>query len=634
MLQILSRSPRYFLGNGYELDKASFGLGEEIPASSISILKRAVMDQIGTPSTRDDTLFKAITRISGAKNPSSAFHNENFDNSINFFMRFLREDDPNLTIDETVEKALEQGVKFVASPGNTGVSAFGSIKVPFKVQRNEQNTTGWVEPSVDISPYRAAIGSLEDFYSRNITPRSLRPNKVSLVISATNETAAAEYTKLTTLVKPDGFSGVQGVNIATNTYGNVVPKPGENEFVDLTVSTITNNTIIINHESASKTPSAFRIDPVIETVLHEYGHTVENTLGVTWGLDRDPNTEAYAEVKARKVSEYGENDIREHFAESFAKYLGTGNASPEFKKFLEDKVGIKEINLEDYIPAAFQGTNFSDGYEKYLNENADLGGYTIKVTSTSSNSSNADMRSILNQKGENRFFPISLSWEAKVFDSQGRDTGGSGMSRSLKRDPATGEIVISHLSFKLGDSVQGQGLGEKITKAAIEYYKSVGIDRILTSAAATDSYPNGAYMWALQGFDFASEYEKQTYISRTQTAYAALSEYAADIERYEPMLEQNYQQLAQELAQKTNSNQDSVLKLIVSLRANGWVISNDLLNQLKSVAEKNPAEITAKLIAEIGRNNKKEKGKKFSTLGRHIMVMTGSGWAAKMELKD
>jgi hypothetical protein len=572
-----------------------------------------------------------VVKIAGAKNPSSNFYNEQFEKSLAFFVQFLRSDDPNLTIDETVDGILERGVKFTPSSGSESVSPFGSIRVPFKVTRTEQTKNGFITPSVDMSPYRASVGVLNNFYSNNLTPATLRPEKTSLVISATNELAAAEYTRVTTLVKEGGFSGVQGVNIATNTYGNVVPRPGENESVDPAISTIVNNTIIINHESASKTPSAFRIDPVIETVLHEYGHTVENTLGATWGLDRDPNTEAYAEVRARKVSEYGENNIREHFAESFAKYLGSGQASKEFRDFLENQVGIKELSLETLVPKVFQDDNFADGLEKYLNENADLGGYTVKMTSKGNNTKNVDLRTLLNRKGSDRNLGITLSWEASVIDSQGRDTGGSGMSRALKVDPNTGEITVSHLSFKLGDSVQGLGLGEKITKAAIEYYKSIGVDRIKTSAAATDSYPNGAYMWALQGFDFADSSERDMYHNRVKLAYAALSEYAADIDRYGPM---SFADAGLEIARKTNSNTESVLQLLSELKRSGWVISNDLLNQLKSIADKNGVEVTAKLIAEIGRGNKKDKGKKFSTPGRHIMVATARGWSAVMELKN
>lgn len=625
-MQISSFPARDLLGTGYQLDRNSISLGEEIPASSISILRNAAFD------SQDLSFARAVVKVAGAKNPSSNFYNEQFEKSLAFFVQFLRSDDPNLTIDETVDGILERGVKFTPSSGSESVSPFGSIRVPFKVTRTEQTKNGFVTPSVDMSPYRASVGVLNNFYSNNLTPAALRPEKTSLVISATNELAAAEYTRVTTLVKKDGFSGVQGVNIATNTYGNVVPMAKENESLDLIASTVTNNTIIINHESASKTPSAFRIDPVIETVLHEYGHTVEsNILGVTWGWDSNSNTEAYAEVKARKVSEYGENNIREHFAESFAKYLGSGQASKEFKDFLENQVGIKELSLETLLPKIFQNDNFVDGLEKYLNENADLGGYTVKITSKGNNTKNVDLRALLNRKGSSRHLSVGLSWEASVIDSQGRDTGGSGMSRALKVDPNTGEITVSHLSFKLGDSVQGLGLGEKITKAAIEYYKSVGVDRIKTSAAATDSYPNGAYMWALQGFDFADSAERDMYHKRVKLAYAALSEYAADSERYNSM---DFMEVSREIARKTNSDQTPLLQLIAELRRNGWVISNDLLNQLKSVADRNGVEVTAKLIAEIGRGNKKDKGKKFSTLGRHIMVATARGWSAVMELKN
>jgi hypothetical protein len=625
-LQISSFPARNLLGESYQLDKNSISLGKEIPASSITTLKNAVYDSVD-----DITLARAAQKVAGAQNRSSAFYDEKIEKSLEFFVQFLREDDPNLTINETVDRILEQGVKFTPSRSSEDISPFGSIRVPFKVTRTEENKNGFVTPSVDMSPYRASIGVLKHFYSNNLTPTTLRPEKTSLVISETSELAAAEYTRVTGLVKKDGFSGVQGVNVATNTYGNVVPMTKENESLDLVASTVTNNTIIINDESASKTPSTFQIDPVTETVLHEYGHTVEsNTLGVTWGWSANSKTEAYAEAKAKKVSEYGENNIREHFAESFARYLGSGEASKEYKDFLENQVGIKELNIDTLVPKAFQNDTFVDGLEKYLNESTDLGGYTVKFTSKSNNTKDVNPRTLLNIKGSSSHLGIAIGWEGNVYDSQGRSTGGAGLSRTLKVDPTTGEIVVKHLQFKLGDSVQGLGLGHRITTATIEYYKSLGVDKITTSAAATDGYPNGAYMWALEGFDFEDPSERDMYHNRTKIAYAGLSEYAADRERYDSM---DFEEASREIARKTNSDQAALMQLITELRRSGWVISNDLLNQLKSVADKSGVEITPKLIAEIGRGNKKEKGKDFSTLGRHIMVKTKTGWSAVMELK-
>jgi hypothetical protein len=38
---------------------------------------------------------------------------------------------------------------------------------------------------------------------------------------------------------------------------------------------------------------------------------------------------------SHKVSQYGTTNNNEHFAESFAKFLMTGQAHPEFMKFLQ-----------------------------------------------------------------------------------------------------------------------------------------------------------------------------------------------------------------------------------------------------------------------------------------------------------
>jgi hypothetical protein len=83
------------------------------------------------------------------------------------------------------------------------------------------------------------------------------------------------------------------------------------------------------------------------TIIHEYGHVMmykywgdnDNNLdsGAT-ALNRDYETYG---VKGQVVSDYGKESASEHFAEAFAKYIVTGDATPEFLNLLRSKGLLK-----------------------------------------------------------------------------------------------------------------------------------------------------------------------------------------------------------------------------------------------------------------------------------------------------
>lgn len=70
---------------------------------------------------------------------------------------------------------------------------------------------------------------------------------------------------------------------------------------------------------------------------HELGHVV--AYGV-WPTDQEMNQE-YAKLRKEQVSIYGKESAHEHFAESFAKYILTGKATPEFLDLLRSKNLLK-----------------------------------------------------------------------------------------------------------------------------------------------------------------------------------------------------------------------------------------------------------------------------------------------------
>ena len=72
---------------------------------------------------------------------------------------------------------------------------------------------------------------------------------------------------------------------------------------------------------------------------HELGHVMQGEAMRQFGQNLSQTTwnKFYGPVaRSHRVSQYGQTNYNEHFAESFAKFMLTGEAHPEFKKFLAD----------------------------------------------------------------------------------------------------------------------------------------------------------------------------------------------------------------------------------------------------------------------------------------------------------
>jgi hypothetical protein len=89
-----------------------------------------------------------------------------------------------------------------------------------------------------------------------------------------------------------------------------------------------------------------------QTIIHEYGHVMmykywaDNDNNLDNGaiaLKRDYDTYG---VAGQVVSQYGKKSVSEHFAEAFARYIITGDATPEFLNLLGSK-GLLKSQQED-----------------------------------------------------------------------------------------------------------------------------------------------------------------------------------------------------------------------------------------------------------------------------------------------
>ena len=86
-------------------------------------------------------------------------------------------------------------------------------------------------------------------------------------------------------------------------------------------------------------------DRITHTSYHEMAH---NVVYNNWGTSEYDNGEKALQedydkfgVTGQVVSQYGKDDIGEHFAEALARYIATGDATPEFMALLESKNLLK-----------------------------------------------------------------------------------------------------------------------------------------------------------------------------------------------------------------------------------------------------------------------------------------------------
>lgn len=168
------------------------------------------------------------------------------------------------------------------------------------------------------------------------------------------------------------------VNVLS-TKSNAAPKAVQNELTDteLAFTFFGGNGIYIYPEKVDKfdsvsNPDFFSTDTSDKAALykhlivHESGHLQMYKL---WGSDNSSGRKELADdFKKFKVSQsgtslYGDESVSESFSEQYAKYLITGNASPEFLELLSSK-GLTRAQLNkkwrDNYP------QYADNFFKFL----------------------------------------------------------------------------------------------------------------------------------------------------------------------------------------------------------------------------------------------------------------------------
>jgi hypothetical protein len=191
----------------------------------------------------------------------------------------------------------------------------------FDVARNKDGSVELAVTPEEKAKYDQALADIENFAS-NVKMGPLFDPKLHniRIVNGSGKFAdmykAAAFTRST---RGSIASQVLGVNLS-------MPVPGENKK---TVSILINNSLL----RSGAGPEGF-VNPISDTVTHEFGHSVHRTLE-----DSSFYGGPYAKAFKKYITRYGTSKQEEHFAESFSKYIQTGESDPTFFEFLQS-VGL------------------------------------------------------------------------------------------------------------------------------------------------------------------------------------------------------------------------------------------------------------------------------------------------------
>lgn len=91
------------------------------------------------------------------------------------------------------------------------------------------------------------------------------------------------------------------------------------------------------------------------------------------------------------------------------------------------------------------------------------------------------------------------------------------MVRVFVRDD-NGNLFVHHATFKVRPEYQNKGIGTAVSESSESEYKKIGVHRI----SLTANWDVGGYAWAVQGYDFNSEFERAEILSRFAAKFADL----------------------------------------------------------------------------------------------------------------
>lgn len=534
---------------------------------------------------------------------------------------------------------------------------FRSVSVPFSMAESTEN----------LEKVNDGLGKLNEFF-KNKNYRNITKN-TRLVVAKDRQEVVDNFYALHPDVDrskytPERIAEVLGFNAASN------PDNPDGE-----------RTIVINPEALEargRETENFGGTAAEATIAHEYAHTIQKSISTKWGDDGDEATEAYKNIAATEtdISEYANTNIKDHFAENFARYVVSGEASDEFKKYLEEYAGIKEINVSDYThPTMGTSEDLEQQLNQVLNSNPDSP-FEFSMEIYDADTSVDEISRILSNGGTP---PRSISRivNIQINDKRGNPVGT--IRTQFSYDTQTKKFEIDAGLFELKPRYQGQGIAEGVVGGMAEYVKALGGGRVKFSAALD----NGPYAWAMKGGQFTNpeidgpKYKeissrmailaewwrgKQDLFSNLTDSQkkriAALYENGGRLNTPGEELPDEVQQSVTELLDFHSTNRsngllewDDTETFLFAALQNGWKFTEEDVQALRDTRNIPDARILPADFAQIGRESKSGKtatslgfGRRVwdtrssgdtiptSSIGRIIMMM-GHGWRGYIDLR-
>jgi hypothetical protein len=226
----------------------------------------------------------------------------------------------NMSKQQILNELLKRGAEYTKSDGAVRKIQF-SVKFNSESGKNELAVT-----DQEKTAYLSSIDDIEKFASTAELGQFFNPEKQVIRIIDTESDFKAAYLGATG--RPRDTSNVLGVNISRKGSQSDPTKP---------IVILINNARIRRVANDPNDKATFK-NVYGDTLAHEVGHSIHETLeSESFGKYNFSYSEAYKEF----ISEYGETNHMEHFAEAFAKYIQLGEAPPGFLAFLKS-VGLAQ----------------------------------------------------------------------------------------------------------------------------------------------------------------------------------------------------------------------------------------------------------------------------------------------------
>lgn len=235
-----------------------------------------------------------------------------------------------LSVHGSDEKILASNVALLSFVNSSSV--LPRISIPHR--RSDSGLVSSVSQEA-IDGYKQGIDNLDDYFKDNPLPSNLSPEKLKVVIQDTPEKFARYYKVFSPKGKSEEF-------IKTRILGfNAIDPSSIAEARNVTDFASLSNTIGLNPQlqGLSTSPATFGGNKYAETITHEFAHTLHRSISLYFGsgglAGEFEFNKDYRAIKRQFVSEYGKDSFMEHFSEAFSKYVTTGEATPQFKQFLQ-----------------------------------------------------------------------------------------------------------------------------------------------------------------------------------------------------------------------------------------------------------------------------------------------------------